>query len=152
MASKTPEQTSLEITRKIKAPQDRVYAAWTDPAKLKRWFGPEGVQTREIIAEAQVGGLFRWDLIDSDGDEVTIRGEFRELVPHRKIVFTWRIEGEAKWKNHVSLVTVELDDAGDGETELRLKHEQLPDKNSRDEHREGWNSVLVKLEKYIGPD
>lgn len=147
-----PKKLWLEIKRRIKAPRDRVYAAWTDPVELKQWFGPEGVQTREIVAETWVGGLFRWDLINSDGEAATIRGEFRELVPGEKIVFSWRLENEAKWKNHFSVVTVELSDAGDGETELRLKHEQLPDDESREAHGEGWNSVLVKLEKYIGPN
>jgi len=53
------ENLSLEIKRLIKAPRDRVYAAWTDPAQLKQWFGPEDVQTRDLIANARVGGEFR---------------------------------------------------------------------------------------------
>ena len=53
------ENLSLEIKRLIKAPRDRVYAAWTDPAQLKQWFGPENVQTRDLIANARVGGEFR---------------------------------------------------------------------------------------------
>ncbi|PYJ38394.1 MAG: polyketide cyclase, partial [Verrucomicrobia bacterium] len=36
---------SLEIKRLIKAPRERVYAAWTDAAQMKQWFGPENVQT-----------------------------------------------------------------------------------------------------------
>lgn len=51
----TKESPSLEIRRVIKAPRDRVYAAWTDPAQLKQWFGPENVQTRDLIADARVG-------------------------------------------------------------------------------------------------
>ena len=47
---------SLEIKRVIKAPRDRVYAAWTDRAQMKQWFGPEKVQTRDLIADARVGG------------------------------------------------------------------------------------------------
>ena len=144
----TKEKTRLEITRLIKAPRDRVYAAWTDPAQLKKWFGPENVQTREIVADARVGGTFRWDLINPEGEEMTIRGEYRELQPDKKIVFTWQWEDDEDWENHVSIVTVELDDA-DGGTELRLTHEQLPNEESRDGHTRGWNSALDKLVKFF---
>ena len=45
MNGKTAEKTSLEIVRFINVPTDRVYKAWTDPAQLKEWFGPENVRT-----------------------------------------------------------------------------------------------------------
>jgi len=144
----TKDKTRLEISRVIKASPDRVYAAWTDPAQMKRWFGPENVQTRELTADARVGGTFRWDLTNSDGEEMTMLGEFRELQPDKKIVFTWQWQDDEDWENHVSIVTVELDDA-DGGTELRLTHEQLPNEESRDGHTRGWNSALDKFEKFF---
>jgi uncharacterized protein YndB with AHSA1/START domain len=140
---------SLEIKRFIKAPRDRVYAAWTDPEQLKQWFGPEKVQTRDLVADAQVGGSFRWDLTNSEGERMTCRGEYRELQPDRKIVFTWQWEDDEDWEGRASVVTVELNDA-DGGTELRLIHEQLPNEQSRDGHTGGWNSALDKLENFVG--
>ena len=145
---KTEQTLRLEIRRVIKAPRDRVYAAWTGPEQLKQWFGPENVQTRDLIADARVGGEFRWDLVNSEGEEMSMRGEFRELQPGKKIVFTWQWEDDEDWENHVSIVTVELDDA-DGGTELRLTHEKLPNVESRDGHTRGWNSALDKLEKFF---
>ena len=136
---------SLEIRRLIKAPRDRVYAAWTNPAQLKQWFGPEGVQTRDLVADVRVGGKYRWDITNSEGEEMTARGEYRELQPGRKIVFTWQWDDDEVWQDHTSIVTVELSDAPGG-TELRLTHEQLPNEKSRDGHTEGWNSALNKLE------
>ena len=124
------EKLSLEIKRLIKAPPDRVYAAWTDPAQLKQWFGPENVQTRQLVADARVGGKFRWDLINSEGETMTCRGEYRELQPGKKIVFTWQWEDDEAWENHSSIITVELYDR-DGDTELRLIHEHLPSEESR---------------------
>jgi uncharacterized protein YndB with AHSA1/START domain len=143
---KAEQNIRLEIRRVIKAPPERVYAAWTDPAQLKQWFGPENVQTRELVADARVGGQFRWDLINSDGEEMTMSGEYRELVPGKKVVLAWQWEDDEDRENHISIVTVELDDA-DGGTELRLTHEQLPLEESRDGHTRGWNSALDKLEK-----
>ncbi len=139
---------ALEIKRLIKAPRDRVYAAWTDPAQMKQWFGPESVQTRDLIADARVGGKFRWDLTNSEGEKMTMLGQYRELQPGKKIVFTWQWEDDEDWENHTSIVTVELDDA-DGGTELRLIHEQLPNEDSRDGHTRGWNSALDKLERFF---
>jgi uncharacterized protein YndB with AHSA1/START domain len=145
---KTKEQPSLEIRRFIKAPRDRVYAAWTDPAQLRQWFGPEKVKTRELVAHTHVGGSFRWDLTTPDGEEMTCCGEYRELQPGKKIVFTWEWQDDEDWENNISVVTVKLDDA-DGGTELRLTHEKLPNEQSRDGHTGGWNSALDKLEKFF---
>lgn len=140
------ENFSLEIKRFIKAPRDRVYAAWTDSAQLKQWFGPESVETQELIADTRVGGKFRWDLINAEGEKMTCRGQYRELQPGKKIVFTWQWDDDEAWENHTSVVTVELSDR-DGGTDLRLTHEQLPTEESCDGHIGGWNSALDKLEK-----
>jgi uncharacterized protein YndB with AHSA1/START domain len=148
MTTKASEKLSLEIKRFINAPRARVYAAWTDPAQLKQWFGPEKVQTRNLIADARAGGKFRWDLTNSEGEKMTCLGEYRELQPGKKIVFTWQWDDDEDWENHISVVTVELSDR-DGGTELRLIHEQLPNEQSRDGHTGGWNSALDKLEKFF---
>jgi uncharacterized protein YndB with AHSA1/START domain len=148
MTDNTRGKTSLEIKRFINAPRAQIYAAWTDAAELKKWFGPDWVQTREIVAEARVGGKFRWDLITGDGREKTIEGEYREIIPGKKIVFTWRHCDDEAWVNRSSIVTVELSDRHGG-TELQLTHVQLPSEESRDDHHKGWNSVLDRLEKFL---
>jgi glutathione S-transferase len=145
---KTQGNLKLEIKRVISAPRDRVYEAWTNPAQLKEWFGPENVRTRELVAETRVGGKFRWDLTNPEGEEMTVQGEYRELQAGRKIVFTWQWQDEETWENHNSIVTVELSDVVGG-TELRLLHEQLPSDESRDNHNDGWKSLLNKLDKFL---
>jgi len=148
MTTKSAENASLEIKRFINAPPARVYAAWTDPAQLKEWFGPVWVRTCELVAEPRVGGTFRWDVINCDGKEVTTQGEYRQLIPGKKIVFTWKHCDDELWENRVSIVTVEISDLNGG-TDLRLKHEQLPGEESRDGHDRGWNSVLDRLEEFV---
>lgn len=147
MTMQTAGNFSLEIKRLIKAPRASVSAAWTDPAQLKQWFGPEKVQTRALVADARVGGEFRWDLTSS---EMTMCGEFRELEPDGKIVCTWRFEDDEDWGNRTS-VMIELADR-DGGTEVRLTHENLPSGESRDGHESGWNSALDKLEKFLASE
>ena len=76
MTAKTAEKTSLEIIRFINAPRARVYQAWTDPAQLKQWWGPEGVRTQSLVADARTGGKYRWDLINQEGEEMSVFGEY----------------------------------------------------------------------------
>ena len=147
MTTKT-QKTSLEIRRFINAPRARVYAAWTDPEQLKQWWGPEGVQTRKFEADARVGGKYRWDLLNQEGEEMSVFGEYRELIPGKKIVFTWKWDDDEAWENKSSTVTIELSDR-DGGTEIKLTHVQLPSEESRDRHSEGWNSVLDRLERFF---
>ena len=148
MTTKAAEKTSLQIKRFINAPRSRVYAAWTNPAQLKEWWGPESVRTRNFAADVRVGGKYRWDLTTPEGEEMSVFGEYRELVPEKKIVFTWKWDNDEVWENRTSVVTVELSDRDAG-TELRLTHEQLPSEESRDRHSDGWNSVLDRLEKFV---
>jgi uncharacterized protein YndB with AHSA1/START domain len=136
MTTKAPEKTSLEIKRFINAPRERVYAAWTDPVQLKEWWGPKEVRTLKIVADTRVGGKYRWDLVNQEGEKMSVFGEYRELVP------------DEAWENYTSVVSVEFSDR-DGGTELRLTHIQLPSEESRDRHSEGWNSVLDRLEKFF---
>ena len=147
MTTKT-EKTSLEIKRFINAPRARVYAGWTDPEELKQWWGPEGVQTRNFVADARLGGKYRWDLLNQEGEEMSVFGEYRELIPGKKIVFTWKWDDDEAWENKSSVVTIELSDR-DGGTEIKLTHVQLPSEESRNRHNEGWGSVLDRLEKFF---
>src|SRR5439155_15327928 len=114
MTTKLPGKLSLEIKRVIKAPRELVYAAWTDPAQLREWFGPENVQTRSLVAEARVGGRFRWELTNSEGEEMTVHGEYHELEPNRKIVFSWQWKVDEYWKRRDMGSPVELPDAKGG--------------------------------------
>ena len=68
MTARAADRISLEVKRVIKAPRDRVYAAWTVPAQVRQWFGPENVQTRNLVADARVGGRFQWDLTNPEGE------------------------------------------------------------------------------------
>ena len=148
MTTKAADKTSLEIKRFINAPRSRVYQAWTDPAQLKQWWGPENVETRNFVTDARIGGKYRWDLVNQEGEEMSVFGEYRELVPGKKIVFTWKWDDDENWEEHDSVVTVEFSDR-DGGTEVRLVHEKLPSEDSRDRHNEGWNSVLGRLQKFF---
>jgi len=136
---------SLTIKRRLNAPPAKVLSAWTDPEKIKRWFGPPGVQTEHAESDARVGGRYRIVARSPDGEQHDVSGVFREVVRDEKLVFTWA------WKStpeRESLVTVELKQDGDG-TLITLTHEHFFDADARDRHQHGWEGTFGRLEQYF---
>jgi uncharacterized protein YndB with AHSA1/START domain len=81
-----------------------------------------------------------------NGDEHTPTGVYREVIPEKKLVFTWEWPGMPE---RVSLVTFLLKPI-EGGTELTLIHEQLPDEAARKSHEMGWRGLLDKLLAFLG--
>jgi uncharacterized protein YndB with AHSA1/START domain len=133
---------SLTLKRWLNAPPAKVYAAWTDPEKLMGWFGPREAKMLGAKVEARVGGRFHALFSTPDGEEHSVSGVYREVVPNRKLVFTWA------WRStpdRQSLVTIALKAEG-AATLLTLTHEQFFDEAARDRHGIGWGGSLDKLE------
>jgi uncharacterized protein YndB with AHSA1/START domain len=136
---------ALTLKRRLNAPPSKIYRAWTDAAKISRWFGPEDAEILRAETDVRVGGRFRIVFRGPDGEEHDVGGVYREVVPDQKLVFTWA------WRStpeRESLVTVALKRDGDG-TLLTLLHEQFFDEAARDRHGRGWNETLDKLESYV---
>lgn len=74
------EPTSLTIKRRLKAPPAKVFAAWTSPDLLMRWFGPEGIENVSADCDARVGGAFRIVMRAADGETHEVSGIYQELT------------------------------------------------------------------------
>jgi uncharacterized protein YndB with AHSA1/START domain len=136
---------SLTLKRRLNAAPEKVYAAWTEPQKLSRWFGPDSGAVTLAETDVRVGGRFHVVFHTEDGEEHDVSGIYREVVPNEKLVFTWA------WRStpeRESLVTIAIRPDGDG-TSLTLTHEQFFDEAARDRHAFGWNGSLDKLERYF---
>jgi len=145
MAIQKAAKPSLTIKRRLKAPLEKVFAAWIDPEKVMRWMGPGEGKPLSAECDARVGGRYRWVMQDTAGEVHDVRGVYREIVPNEKLVFTWA------WKSTLereSLVTVLLKPDGDG-TLLTVTHEQFFDEEARDRHRQGWIGALDKMDKFL---
>jgi uncharacterized protein YndB with AHSA1/START domain len=136
---------SLTLVRRIKAPPAAVYAAITRPDLMLQWWGPDAGPTLSAVADVRPGGRFGIVFRLLDGAEHTPTGVYREVVPDRKLVFTWEWPGMPERE---SLVTFLLEPV-EGGTDLTLIHEQLPDDAARTSHERGWNGVLDKLAIFL---
>ncbi len=137
---------SLILKRRLAASPEDVYAAWTDPAKLKQWFRPgSGPVLPGTALDVREGGYYTIAVGGEDGEEHRVSGMYREVVPGRKLVFTWISDCAPESE---SLVTVLIRPDGDGSI-LTLIHEQFSDEAARDRHEHGWTGCLDKLELYL---
>lgn len=136
---------SVTIVRRIKAPPGKVYAALTQPELMVRWWGPDAGPTISAEADVRPGGRFSVVFRLLNGDEHNPTGVYREVVPEKKLVFTWEWP---EMPERESLVTFLLKPC-EGGTELTLIHEQLPDE-ARSSHEAGWSGFLDKLSVFLG--
>lgn len=139
------ENYRLEITRLLNASPQEAFEAWTDPEKLRRWWGPEGMTASHVELDPRPGGFWRTCMkSDADGTEYWVQGTYREVTPPERLVFTWAWENDGT-PGHVSQVTIEFR-AKDGKTEMIFVHEGFESAESRDNHQDGWASSFVCLE------
>jgi len=136
---------SVTLVRRIKAPPAKVFAAITRPDLMLQWWGPDAGPTLSVEADVRPGGRFSIVFRLLNGDEHNPTGVYREVVPDRKLVFTWEWAGAPEKE---SLVTFLLEPV-DGGTELTLIHEQLPDEAARESHEAGWSGLLDKLPIFL---
>jgi uncharacterized protein YndB with AHSA1/START domain len=80
---------NLILKRRIKAAPEKIYAAWTQPEKLLRWFGSDRGPTLRAEVDVRAGGRFHIVFRTVDGEEHDVTGAYREVVPDRKLAFTW---------------------------------------------------------------
>ena len=142
-AFKPNTKPSLTLKRRLKAPPEKVFAAWTEPEKVKAWFGPVQITVTHVELDLRVGGLYRITAMSPSGEKHEVGGVLREVVRNERLVYTWAWHSTPERE---SLVTVELKPDGDG-TLLTLTHAQFFDEDARDRHQHGWNAALDKMEK-----
>ena len=86
-----PQVPSLTLKRKLKAPAEKVFAAWADTEKIVHWFGPAETTGGSVRADmdVRVGGCFRISFKTQDGESHEVGGTYQEVVPNERLVFSW---------------------------------------------------------------
>jgi uncharacterized protein YndB with AHSA1/START domain len=149
--TQTIATNSLRVSRVIHATPDALFAAWTEPAHLRKWWrmDGEGWSTSETSLDLRVGGKYRLGMIGPDGKPHIAIGEYREVRRPSRLVFTWEWENPASRVGE-TIVTIEFKDVGEGATEVVLTHEGFADAQKIAGHEKGWTQLLKLLDETSG--
>jgi uncharacterized protein YndB with AHSA1/START domain len=145
-----PSDDQILITREFDAPKDLVYAAYTTPELVRRWWHADRGRMTVCEIDLRVGGRWRYAMIADGGFEVAFHGKFTEIVPNERLVSTEVFEGipDAEAVDTVTLTEV------DGRTRLEILV-QHSSKAHRDAHinsgmEAGLQTALDLMEEVAG--
>lgn len=135
---------STAVVKKIiNTTRDELFEAFSNPEIMSKWFYPYDEMWVEVSNTFEVGGEYVLKIHNKDDDIFIHEGEYKEIMPPEKLVFTWN---SALVQN--TIVTIEFKELDSG-TELTLTHELLPTEEEVERHKAGWQSVLNRLEGHM---
>jgi uncharacterized protein YndB with AHSA1/START domain len=138
----------LTITRVFDAPRELVFAAWTNPDHLARWWGPTGFRTSSCTVRLTEGGQWRTCIIDDRGTELWASGVYRDIVRPERLAFSFAWETADGSRGHETLVTITFADR-DGKTEMTFHQAVFESVESRDNHESGWAETFAALADHM---
>jgi uncharacterized protein YndB with AHSA1/START domain len=144
MITTKTDASVLEIKKTFKAPVEKVFSAWTEPEQITKWFGCDGATNKQISQDFRVGGDYKFEIFSPDGKSVTMYGTFKEIVPNRKLVYSWS-NNSADFLANDTLVSIEFIGKGDT-TEIILSHSKFDKAATTQGHSMGWETAFARLE------
>jgi uncharacterized protein YndB with AHSA1/START domain len=147
-----PGKYDLDLTRELDAPRELVFKAWTDPAQVAQWWGPDHFTTVVHALDARPGGEIRMDMHGPDKNVYPMSGTFREIVPPERIVMaTAALDANGK-PMFETQVTVILEAHGN-KTTLKLQARVLEEGPMAAMYLKGmsagWMQTLGRLAEYV---
>jgi uncharacterized protein YndB with AHSA1/START domain len=150
--SGTQEAVVLRLSRRFNAPRERVFEAWTNKDVLRKWWAAQpSWDTPVAEVDARPGGSYRLAMRDPESGEThTLVGEYREVTPPKRLVYTWTWESNVDAMSGSENTLVEVDFREDGDaTEVVVTHSGFATPELRDMHTHGWNGCLDNLERRV---
>jgi uncharacterized protein YndB with AHSA1/START domain len=141
-------EDTVTLTRQFKAPRESVFAAFASANTLSQWLGPKDGKVLSCEVDFKVGGKYRYAFHSPEMGDMAVNGEYREIAPPARIVFTWQWEDDEDWTGVVSVITIDLTAKG-ADTELHLTQTGFPNTQSRDNHGRGWGMCFDRLEVLV---
>lgn len=141
---------TVRLHRVLKAPPERIYRAFLDPAAMNKWLPPHGFTGEVHHVDARVGGTYRMSFTNfSNGQKHSFGGKYLELVPNEKIVHTDgfddpNLPGEMR-------TTVQLKNVSCG-TEVNITQEGIPEVIPTEACYLGWQESLHLLAQLVEPE
>jgi uncharacterized protein YndB with AHSA1/START domain len=149
------------ITRIFKAPVERVWAAWTEPEQLQKWWGPKDFTAPSASIDLRVGGKYLFCMRGKPGPDMPSQdfwstGTYVEIVPMKKLVCDDSFAdadgnvvspGEYGMADFPEVMRVQIDfeQLSDGTTKMTLTHNGAPAGGNADNMMDGWNQSLDKM-------
>jgi glutathione S-transferase len=146
-----PEGRTLQLTRFIRAPREKVFDAFVNPSLLSAWHCPRGMRVQQAQADAREGGTWRLEMVSREGTRFAVGGRYREVSPPQRLVYTWQWEGDVPGMPPVQTLIEVRFASRDGGTELSMTHTGFPTDALRDAHGHGWNSTFNRLNDLLDP-
>ncbi len=137
----------LEMTRVLAGARAAVYAAFTDPAELTKWWGPEGFAVPSLDFRPRLGRSYRIEMEPAESPSFFLTGEFRAVDPPARLSYTFAWEPPDP-DDVETLVALSFRDLG-GSTEVALRQGPFKTEARRTLHRAGWGESLDKLERLL---
>jgi uncharacterized protein YndB with AHSA1/START domain len=137
----------LLITRTFDAPASVLFALWSRPEHMKRWMGPSNFTCPEAEIDFRVGGAYRAMIASPQHGENWFGGVYREIVPNRRLVFTFAWDNDGPSTGVETLVTITFEERGD-KTVQTFHQRPFLSVERRDSHVGGWTEAFAKLGAY----
>ena len=158
MTKKTAnEKERMVVTRVFDAPRALVWKAWTDPQYVMQWWGPKGFTAPVCKIDFRVGGKFLYCMKSPDGQKGWNGGEYHEIVPLEKIVYSMyfadskgnKVDPAELGMEHEAIEdardVVIFEDFGNGQTKLTMIGNETMEEAKNSGQVEGWNEILDKV-------
>jgi uncharacterized protein YndB with AHSA1/START domain len=166
MTSATGQSADFVISRVFDAPRDLVWKAFTEPERMKEWWGPKGFDTIAAKMDFRPGGTYHYGMKAADGTAMWGKFRYREIVPPQRMVLVNSFSDEAggvtrhpmapTWPLEM-LSTFTFDEEPGGKTKVTIRwqaynaseEEQKTFDTSHDSMRGGWGGTFDKLADYL---
>ena len=124
-----------------------MFRACTDPHELAKWWGPRGFTVPSVEMDLRVGGGYRFAMQPPEGEVFHLSGEFREVEPPERLVYTFRWEPPDP-DDRETVVTMTFGDLGES-TELTVHQEGFATEGRLTLHEDGWSDSLDRLQELM---
>lgn len=150
------EGGGVTVERIFNAPRQLVWQTWTECQHFKRWYGPQGIDCHTCEIDLRVGGRHLFGLRMPDGNDYFTTGLYQEIVEPERLIgtdtmcdATGNLMGMGGGPIIETLVTLTLEDLGDGKTKVTLGQTGWPDPTMAQGSGGGWNQAFDKLEAIL---
>lgn len=145
-----PPSPGARVRRLLKAPPERVFAAFSQPSLVAQWLRPSpDVKLTVLDFDFQPGGSYRFAYDVPDGRRMVVGGVYQVIERPSRLQFSWLIEPPDEHAGIDSEVEVVLTPEGSG-TELVIRHTRWEHPEADRRHALGWQGALVLLDGILG--